>query len=49
MMAEGLLTATGCIPPELIDSILFLPRLEARGMKWDVSEKTSPSCRLGST
>ncbi len=42
MMAEGLLTTTGCIPPELIDPIPFLERLKARGMAWHVIEKTSP-------
>lgn len=42
MMAEGLLNQTGCIPPEMIDPIPFLARLETRGMKWYVSKKTTP-------
>ncbi len=42
MMAEGLLAMTGCIPPEKIDPVPFLERLDARGMKWYVSKKTSP-------
>ncbi|MGO0062697.1 saccharopine dehydrogenase family protein [Brevibacillus fluminis] len=42
MMAEGLLTRTGCIPPEMIDPVPFLERLRARGMRWDVTMKTSP-------
>ncbi|WP_431809919.1 saccharopine dehydrogenase family protein [Brevibacillus agri] len=46
MMAEGLLTMTGCIPPELIDPIPFLERLKARGMNWDVIEKTSPLLQI---
>lgn len=42
MMAEGLLQARGCIPPELIDPLPFLERMKARGMMWDVIEKTAP-------
>ena len=42
MMAEGLLPQTGCIPPELIDPVLFLHRLKERGMGWHVIEKTAP-------
>ncbi|MGW9129170.1 saccharopine dehydrogenase family protein, partial [Paenibacillus chitinolyticus] len=46
MIAEGLLTTTGCIPPELIDPIPFLDKLKARGMAWDVIEKTSPLLQI---
>ena len=45
MIAEGLLTETGCFPPEMIDPILFLERLKARGMEWYVMKKTSPIIR----
>ncbi|KQL44197.1 saccharopine dehydrogenase-like oxidoreductase [Brevibacillus choshinensis] len=46
MIAEGLLTTTGCIPPELIDPIPFLDKLKVRGMVWDVIEKTSPLLQI---
>ncbi|MBL4950781.1 saccharopine dehydrogenase NADP-binding domain-containing protein [Neobacillus sp. YIM B02564] len=42
MIAEGLLTETGCIPPEKIDPVPFLERMQARGMEWYVMKKTSP-------
>lgn len=42
MIAEGLLKTTGCIPPEKIDPVPFLKRLQARGMGWYVIKKTSP-------
>lgn len=45
MIAEGLLNETGCIPPEMIDPVLFLERLKARGMEWYVTKKTSPIFR----
>lgn len=46
MMAEGLLSQTGCIPPELIDPIPFLHHLKERGMEWHVIEKTSPLIKV---
>lgn len=46
MMAEGLLTMTGCITPELIDPLPFLERLKERGMEWQVIEKTAPLLKM---
>lgn len=48
MIAEGLLTLTGCVPPELIDPIPFFERLKARGMEWNVITKTSPLLKMAS-
>ncbi len=46
LISEGLLTLTGCIPPELIDPIPFFERLNARGMEWNVITKTSPLLKM---
>lgn len=42
MMAAGLMNQTGCIPPELIEPTPILEKIKARGMNWDIIEKTAP-------
>ncbi|HEY9577656.1 MAG TPA: saccharopine dehydrogenase C-terminal domain-containing protein [Pseudobacillus sp.] len=42
MMEAGLMNQIGCIPPELIEPAPILERIKARGMNWDIIEKTAP-------
>ncbi|MGE5702608.1 MAG: saccharopine dehydrogenase family protein [Clostridia bacterium] len=48
LIAEGLLTKTGCIPSELIDPVPFFEHLKRRGMEWNVITKTSPLLKMAS-